>query len=314
MNSSDHLTVDMHDTAAGFQVVIHDLTTGETGSMTASIENGFGHPLYQPESATCTDAAYAFHPMFSTSTPNTRVYWAAHTYNVAFSDEIGHFEYCPSASVSSRGRCTTASVTDPSGVDSDDRGCANLPLVNVPGQPDFGGCLSTDNDFDGPEYQHNWAGSIANHDTDASLHATPITFSSPLFTGPGESGLRNYSRVAFEADLPRIEGADSSPNNNCQRHVFNPADPSPGAGCVNPPNGASFYPFYSAVNQNGTCVWQEGDANLANVINNFGGSSTAEFGELQLILYPATGFTTTGRFNNFHRTLNNNPCPQPNGG
>ena len=32
--------------------------------------------------------------MYSTSSPQTRVTWAAHTYNVAFSDEIGHFEDC----------------------------------------------------------------------------------------------------------------------------------------------------------------------------------------------------------------------------
>jgi hypothetical protein len=251
--------------------------------------------------------------MFSTSTPNTRVYWAAHSYNVAFSDEIGHFEYCPSASVSERGRCTTASVTDPEGVDSDDRGCYNLPLVNVPGQPDFGGCLATDNDFDGPEYQHNWPGSLANHDTDATLHAAPVTFTSPLFKGPGESGLRNYQRVAFETDLPRIEGADSSPNNACQRHAFNPMDPSPGSGCVDPPNGASFYPFYSAVNQTGNCVWQLGDAHLANVINNFGGSAPSEYGELTLLRYPAPGNTVQGLLEDFRHILNNNPCGTPNG-
>ena len=74
-------------------------------------------------------------------------------------------------------------------------------------------------------------------------------FSSPLFTGPGNSGLRNYQQVAFETDLPRIEGADSSETNNCQRHVSNPADPSPGSGCVNPPLGPggvpTFYPIYS---------------------------------------------------------------------
>src|SRR5262249_50033248 len=47
-NNGDQLTVDMHDTPAGFQVVIHDLTTGKSGLMTASIANGFGHGLFQP--------------------------------------------------------------------------------------------------------------------------------------------------------------------------------------------------------------------------------------------------------------------------
>jgi hypothetical protein len=80
----------------------------------------------------------------------------------------------------------------------------------------------------------------ANPATDAALHASPILLSSPLFNRN-----RNYSQVAFETNLPRIEGADSSPNNACQRHVYNPSDPSTGAGCVDPPVGASFYPIYT---------------------------------------------------------------------
>ena len=32
--------------------------------------------------------------MYSTSSPKTRVLWAAHSYNIAFSDEIGHFDFC----------------------------------------------------------------------------------------------------------------------------------------------------------------------------------------------------------------------------
>ena len=45
----------MHDTPAGFQVVIHDLTTGQSGSMTASVANGFGHAMFEPDASTCTD-------------------------------------------------------------------------------------------------------------------------------------------------------------------------------------------------------------------------------------------------------------------
>ena len=37
---------------------------------------------------------YTFHPMYSTSTPKTRVTWAAGSYNVAFDTEIGHFQHC----------------------------------------------------------------------------------------------------------------------------------------------------------------------------------------------------------------------------
>ncbi len=61
--------------------------------MTASVANGFGHILYTPTSSTCQVAPYAFHPEYSTGNPRGNT-WSAHTYNVAYSDEIGHFENC----------------------------------------------------------------------------------------------------------------------------------------------------------------------------------------------------------------------------
>lgn len=312
MNSGDRLTVDMHDTPAGFQVVIHDLTTGQTGSMTASVANGFGHPLYQPNSSTCTDQQYAFHPMFSTSGPTTRVLWAAHSYNVAYSDEVGHFEYCNAADA--YGYCDwNTGYPNPTDQtwDDDDYGCYTDPVVSSAGTlvPSFTGCLASDDDFDGPEYQTgNWPGTGGN----PSLVTTPIRFTSPLFTAPGRSGLTNYSQVAFETDLPRIEGSDFSTNNDCQRHVSNPSDPNPGAGCVDPPNGATFYPIYTTTTApDGSCIWQEGGGNIPGTTDNFGGTSAAEYGGLLLSNYPAANFTITQRYNNFHNTLGYNPCPAP---
>jgi len=93
MNPGDRIRVHMHDTPAGFRVDINDLTTGQDGSMTASIANGFGHLEFTPNSPTCQEAPYAFHPAYSTANPRGNV-WTAHTYNVSFSDEIGHFENC----------------------------------------------------------------------------------------------------------------------------------------------------------------------------------------------------------------------------
>src|SRR5262249_60621600 len=86
---------DMHDSHDGLQVVIHDRSTGRSGSMTASPGNGFAQVVFDPNATTCTSRPFAFHPMYSTSGEHTRVPWAAHSYNVAFPDEIGHLEYCP---------------------------------------------------------------------------------------------------------------------------------------------------------------------------------------------------------------------------
>jgi len=311
MNNGDRIVVNMHDTPAGFQVVIHDLTTGQTGSMTASIANGFGHPVYNPAAKTCEDRPYAFHPMYSTSSPETRVLWAAHSYNVAYSDEIGHFEYCNA--VDTNGACTGYPNPTDQTSDDDDAPCWTLPLVNVAGSPPFTGCLGSDDDFDGPEYQTgSWPGT--GHAVIGGTVPTPIQFTSPLFTGAGNGALTNYDRVAFETDLPRIEGSDFSHNNDCQRHVYNPMDPSPGSGCVDPPNGATFYPIFSTTTtSNGSCMWQEGGGDIPGTTNNFGGTSAAEYGGLQEQIYPSAGFTTQGIYETFHRTLATNPCPEGRG-
>ncbi len=298
MNSGDTLTVDLHDTASGFTVVIHDLTTGATGSMTASLANGFAQIVFDPSATTCASNPYAFHPMYSTSSEHTRVPWAAHTYNVAFSDEIGHFEYCNA--MDDNGNCTSPGVNDKGGLDADDDFC--LPAV-FSLRIKIGGCIDTDVDFDGVSYHRTWPGSLSNPGADQTRNPRSILFSSPVFNGN-----KNFNRVAFEADLPRIEFATNPP---CQRHVSNPADPNPGQGCVNPPAGADFYPLYTTRNTDSGCMWQLGGPNIPGTKNTFGGSSTTEFGSLLLSAYPASNGQPTLRFNNFRRILDGNPCEAP---
>src|SRR5271157_4971541 len=92
MNSGDVVSVYMHDTPDGFQVVINDLTTGGSGSMTASVANGFSHVIFDPNASTCTSVPYAFHPMYASSSEHTRVPWTVHSFNVAFAFEVGHSE------------------------------------------------------------------------------------------------------------------------------------------------------------------------------------------------------------------------------
>ncbi len=296
MRSGDRLAVLMHDTPAGFQVVIRDLTTHQTGLMTASIANNFGQVQFDPTGTSCNNLPYAFHPMYSTSSEHTRVPWAAHSYNVAFSDEIGHFEYCNAADPNT-GACTSAGVNDPSGVDTDDVGCFN-PSDSTRIQ--IGGCLGTDADFDGVPYQNVWPGTLKIPGQDRKVNPTPILFSSPLFKSSGKGGpdLRNYDRVAFETDLPRIEFATNPP---CNRTT--------GANCVNPPVGANFYPFFSTrrSDQN-SCLWQEGGNFIPGTKNNFGGSSAAEFGPLLQLVYPNVGGVPLFRYNDFRQVLSNNPC------
>jgi hypothetical protein len=308
MSAGDRLVVTLHDTPNGFQVVINDLTTGQTGSMTASATNGFGAVLFDPNGTNCNPSTHNlptnFHPIYATSSEHTRVPWAAHSYNIAFSDEIGHFEYCNA--VDSNGNCTQDGVHDlDSGLGGaeDDFGCFNATASSsVP----IGGCLSTDFDFDGVPYQLVWPGTFKNANRDKSVHPEPVRFTSPLFVD-SEGEKRNYRRVAFEADLPRIEFATNPP---CQRHVSNPADPNPGKDCVNPPVGANFYPFFTTTggDEGENCMWQLGGANIRGTINSFGGNSNAEFGSILPLAYPASNGRAQVIYEDFRRVLSSNPC------
>ena len=301
MNSGDVITIDMHDTENGLQVRIDDQTSGARGLMTASPQNGFAQVVFDPTAQTCSEKPYAFHPMYSTASEHTRVPWAAHTYNVAFSDEIGHFEYCPNVSgnIPAATCASTTTASDPGGADADDHD-TNCAPASESTQVQISGCTGTDVDFDGAAYQaRSWPGTGASD----SVVSTPIVFSSPLFNGRS-----NYDRVAFEADMPAIEG-----NPPCS-HVT-------GKGCTNPPPGANFYPIYttgtdssSQGDQQGNnsniqgCVWQFGGPAIPGTTNNFGGNSVIEYGDkfAQAIPFPGGPLL---RIENNRRILTSNPCP-----
>jgi len=311
-NPGDVLRIELRDTASGLKITIEDLTTGQSGSMTASAANGFAEILFDPAGTNCNISAhnipYDFHPMYATSSEHTRVPWAAHSFNIAFSDELGHFEYCNDVKREG-GSCTQDGVNDldsgrPLGAE-DDFGCFDAAFALVKGLIPIGGCTTTDFDFDGVPYQLVWPGTLTDTTADEQFHPLAIAFTSPLFKNSATGEQQNYERVAFEADLPRIESNTIPP---CQRHLSNPADPSPGSGCVNPPKGANFYPFYTTTGGEAACTWQLGGANIPGTDNIFGGSSAAEFGPLLESAYPAATGSVTLRFNNFRQVLLNNPC------
>jgi hypothetical protein len=274
--------------------------------MVASAANGFAEILFDPNGNNCDFAThnltYDFHPMYATSSPHTRVPWAAHSYNIAFSDEIGHFEYCRKVSQEG-GACISSGVNDRPGLD--ENFCFDGAFAASFGFVPIGGCLDADIDFDGVPYHKNWPGTFTDVKRDQKLHAEPVQFTSPLFIDRN-GHKKNYGRVAFEVDLPRVETNTNPP---CQRHISNPADPNPGQGCVNPPVGADFYPIYSTAEGKDGCTWQIGGAHIPGTQNAFGGNSTVEYGPLLVLAYPAPNGPTF-RYNNFRRVLPNNPCPR----
>ena len=71
LNPGDTLTVSMHDTSDGYYTQITDNTTGESGSMTASIANSFRHIICDPVKFTSKGKPYAFHAMYDRAMPPT---------------------------------------------------------------------------------------------------------------------------------------------------------------------------------------------------------------------------------------------------
>jgi len=309
MNSGDRIQVTMHDTPQGLRADLVDLSTGQRGSMTASPANGFAQIQYDPTGTSCVATPYAFHPMYSTSSPATRVIWAAHSTNIGFTDEIGHWQHCNGADVPATPFGVDASgnsincpagntETDGEPTDGDDNFCfpgSSSSLVQIQG------CTDTNTGFDGVSYQPVWP------DGNTRLHPTPIRFTSPL-TGPGYSD--QYERAALEADLPRIE------TNTCNRTT--------GAGCTLIPTDdegqpAAFYPYFSIANASdrhsdsrrdeGGCVWQFGDT-PPGTITDFG--KNAGYGSLLANQYLILGGGGQSHLviNDF-RNIFRNPCPAP---
>ena len=300
MGPGDRIEVTMSDTAHGLRTDIKDLTNGQSGFMVASAANNFGQIKFAPTGTSCTDIPYDFHPMYSTSSPQTRVPWAAHSYNIAYSDELGHWDYCSSVVVTTGG-CTgtegdahanSNTVNDVEPTDADDNACFNPP---PPPSVQVTGCNGQNDGFDGVPYHLSWP------DGDTNLHPTSIFFSSPR-TGPELE--TDYQRSAFEADLPRIELT------TCNRRT--------GVGCTLIPTtddkvSADFYPFFSVGRLGGQCRWSEGSFIPGFTRSDFGGN--AQYGKLlpqDYLLFGGHGAIVT-LINDFRQILPVNPCARDEG-
>ncbi len=312
MNSGDRLRVDITDTRHGVRVTIYDLNTGASGSMTASAANGFGQVLFDPNGTGCTEIPYDFHPMYSTSTPQTRVTWAAGSYNVAFDTEIGHFDFCngpvpiPATEfgLDASGNPTTCPAGDTEGPTSDQEPSDGDDLFCFPGSEAMtykvSGCTYTNlPGFDGASYQPLWP------DGNTRLHPTPFQFTSPT---TGRDYETPYRQAGLETDDPAFEPT-------CNRTT--------GAGCTVVPTSddgtpAAFYPFYSITPNNGFgrddsfggrqgCVWQFGN-NIPGEFTNFGGD--AQYGSLLKLDYTAKGGGVIQRYEDFRNILRRDPCSQ----
>jgi hypothetical protein len=236
MNQGDHLHITITDTPSGLLTQIDDLTTGQTGYMVAGGKNGFQNT--NPN--TCVGTNYDFHPEYSTARFGNFVPWAALQANINIAVEIGHF---------------TPGVNGDG--DSDDPPCFPGPTV--------AGCLNLatggDLDFDGSSYVTDWPDGTLHHATSFALRSSYGGGVGPLSRSEEGGGYtRPFPIMQIETDV-------SASEQTCQTN---------GVGCVVPPVGAKFYPYYSLTGNpnSGNCAMLFGNF-AGHGVNNFGGATEA---------------------------------------
>lgn len=229
MNQGDTLDVTLSDTPNGLINTVFDKTTGQSGFMVASAQNGFQDLNLN----TCAPTNFNFHPEYSTAKLGNDVPWAALRTTVGFAVEIGHFQPGPNGDG-----------------DSDDPPCFPSPKP--------GGCLGANLEFDGTSYLPDWANGKSNTPTPLRLSSVSGNGFGPLSAPYGSDDYTHgYSSYQFETDV----GASES---TCMPG---------GSGCVVPPPGAVFYPFFAQSGKGASCSFTYG--------NDIRGSTTNDFGRDQ---------------------------------
>lgn len=274
MNPGDRLTIHMFDAPVGggghaFEIQIKDLTTGKSGFMQASAENGFTSTSI----VDCSGTPFNYQPEYATAAKANIVPWAAIATNISTEFEIGHFTPCTSVTEPASlpiapgitdtfwNKChgpyeSNTTDTDSSGEPSD-AFCypAGWTHGGLNSQPDtMTGCMDNafqngDLDFDGSGYWPEWP-------TGAQPTAKfPGSFVQHLPTSEGAQ----YASFFIQTDTALSEST-------CQAN---------GTGCGIPvPNSpGQFYPYWTRVTSSSGCALEFGNVSTGSGVNDFGGMS-----------------------------------------
>ncbi len=263
MNPGDTITVHMFDApvpdqpgAKAFEVVMKDVTTGQSGFMQASAKNGFENTSITD----CSGTPYNYQPEYSTASAKNNSPWGAGLGDITTTVETGHFtpctsltdpftiglpgggtdvtyKYCHGPYESASPPDTTSSV-EPADSLCFPAGDTHGALNSAPDE--VTGCLDNafqngDLDFDGTPYWPEWPVSR----TPTAIY--PGTFTQQLPTTTG----RQYSQFYLETDLALSESTCTAS----------------GAGCSVPPPNApgKFYPYFTRVRSGSTCTIEFGN-------------------------------------------------------
>ena len=313
MNPGDTITFHMSNAPApgggkAFEVAMDDLTTGQSGFMQASAANGF----MTTSSADCSGTPFNFQPEFNTAKAGNINGWGADQADISTVFETGHWEPCtslsdpitnpfaPSDTGGTYSECAgpyeNAGPPDNTTAETSDSVCYYAgdthPGAQGPGTTSpparLTGCQDNypqngDLDFDGTPY---WRGEWPIGPTPTSR--VPSSFVEQFPTSDG----RQYSQFFFQTDIALSEST-------CGGNTLSTgAGQGTPAGCTVPPQGpGGFYPYWSQVQQNGSCSLQFGNVSSGFGVTDFG--QDKQFGTNQFATYGYPQF--------IGRTYNN-PC------
>ena len=316
INPGDTLAVSISDPPPGFTTVIRDLTTHQTGFMTASAANGF----MNTNMADCSGTPFTFHAEYSTAKQQNQVPWAALEGGVLMEQEIGHSEVCNS--VTNQDPFTASfpggqSYSDPNVFDTCVGGSEG-PTATGEGPCTSSGCQNattqgpngpiacpTNNPASGAlcEFADGYCFQQGTRTADVNgVPTTELSDANQCFADRFQNGDLDFDGLSYIASA----WPNGSPNHPTAFQYAGPFQangrPYPqvqfetdiggssnlcnvatGDGCTVAPISAKFYPFWSlspqfnALGSHATaCVWNFGN-NLPNTVNDFG--KDAQYGD-----------------------------------
>ncbi len=324
INQGDVLQVSISDPPQGFTTVIRDLTTRQTGYMTASAANGFMNTSL----SNCAGTPYTFHAEYNTASVNNRVPWAALEGGVLMEQELGHSEVCSSLANQDPFTATYAngqSYTDNSVYDtcvggSEGKGqvgegpCNSSAICqNAETQgPNGPQACPTDNADSGVLCEYADGYCFPKGSRTVLINGVSTTASSDAnqcFADRFQNGDLDFDGLSYQVSAwpnggrnhptamayigpftngeayPKIQFETDIPGSS---FLCNPAT---GVGCTAPPIGSDFYPYWSLSKSYGlgsrttSCVWNLG-AQLPTTVANFG--KDAQYGTPDLSWYGGT--------------------------
>jgi hypothetical protein len=325
INPGDVIAVSISDPPEGFTTTIRDLSTQQTGWMTASAANGF----MDTNVADCSGTPFTFHAEYSTAEQQNQVPWAAAEGGVLMEQEIGHSEVCNS--VTNRDPFTMSypggqSYSDPNTYDTC-MGGSEGPNATGEGPCTPTGCqhattqgpngpvaCPTDNPASGAlcEFADGYCFPKGARTAKVNgVATTEFSRANQCFANRYQNGDLDFDGLsyissawpdgtsnhptAFEYAGPFQASGKPYPKIQFESDVGGSSalcNPVTGAGCTVPPTSAAFYPYWSLSplsdslgSHRTACVWNFGQ-DLPTTTNDFG--KDAQYGTPDVARYGGT--------------------------